>query len=145
MKYTTEVTINLPREQVIAIFDDPEKLKKWQPTLVKYEHLSGDVGQPGSQTLLAYDTNGRKMQITETVVSRNLPDELTFTFDASGVHNVVRNRFIALDASTTKWIMENDFQFSGFMVIMSLFLGRAFRNQTKSDMERFKEFAEGIA
>ena len=33
MKYTTEVTIELPREQVIPLFDSTENLYKWQEGL----------------------------------------------------------------------------------------------------------------
>jgi len=30
MKYTSEVTINLPRDRVVELFDDPDNLPKWQ-------------------------------------------------------------------------------------------------------------------
>lgn len=40
MKYRTEITIDLPREQVIEIFDDPDNLPKWQPGLGSFEPLS---------------------------------------------------------------------------------------------------------
>ena len=44
MKYTCEITIDLPRERVVEIFDDSEKLPKWMPGLKRFEHLSGDPG-----------------------------------------------------------------------------------------------------
>ena len=40
-------------------------------------------------------------------------------------------------------VMENDFKFSGLMVLMGIFMRGAFPKQTIKDMTRFKEFAEG--
>ncbi|MEL6150409.1 MAG: SRPBCC family protein [Chloroflexota bacterium] len=141
MKYETEVTIHLPRERVVTLLDDPNNLSKWQPALRSVEHIEGEVAQPGSKTRLVYDMRGREVVMIETIVSHNLPDEMSFTFEADGVHNMVQNTFYA-EGERTRWVMGNQFQFSGFMRVMSLFMGGAFRKQTREDMERFKEFAE---
>lgn len=93
MQYTTEVMINLPRQRVIELFDDPDSLQKWQPGLKSFEHLSGEPGQPGSKSKLVYDMNGRKIEMIETITRRDLPDEFSGTYDAPGVHNVIVNRF----------------------------------------------------
>ena len=41
MKYITEVSIQVPREKVIALYDNTDKLYQWQPGLKSYTHLSG--------------------------------------------------------------------------------------------------------
>lgn len=142
MRYKTEVVINLPRKRVIELFDSFENLQKWQEGLVSFEHISGDPGQPGTKTRLLYDMGRRRMEMIETIIKRDLPDEFSGTYDASGVHNIVRNTFYD-EGKQTRWELDSEFQFRGFMRVMSLFIpGSRFRQQTRSSMEAFKRFAE---
>ncbi len=85
MKYSGEVIINLPRERVIELFDNPGNMPKWQPGLQSFEPLSGEPGQPGAQSKLVYDMNGRRVEMVETIVTRNLPDEFSGTYKAKDV------------------------------------------------------------
>ncbi len=142
MKYTCELIINLPRQRMIEIFDNPDNMHKWQPGLVSFEHLSGEPGQPGAKSKLLYDMNGRKMEMIETIVSRDLPDSFTGTYDADVVHNIIENHFYVDGPASTRWVMDTEFQFSGFMRIASKFMGGAFRKQSMEFMQNFKEFAE---
>lgn len=143
MRYTEEIIIDLPRERVIKLFDSFENLKQWQEGLTEIEHLSGEPGKPGAQTRLLYDMGRRKLEMIETIISRNLPDEFSGTYDAQGVHNIVRNTFYP-QGETTRWLMDCEFQFRGFMRIMAFFMRQgSFRKQTRKGMESFKRFAEG--
>ncbi len=142
MKYTSEVTINLPREKVIELFDSVENLKKWQPGLESFEAISGTPGQPGAKSRLVYDMNGRKIEMVETVTSRNLPDEFSGTYEADGVFNRIANRFYDVNGKT-RWVTENEFTFTTLMMkLMGLLMPFMFRRQTQKDMNRFKDFAE---
>ena len=143
MKYTCELLVNLPRQRMIELFDNPDNMRKWQPGLVSFEHLSGEPGQPGAKSKLLYDMNGRKMEMVETIVNRELPDIFTGTYDADGVHNIVENHFYVDGPASTRWVMDTEFQFSGFMRIASKFMGGIFRKQSMEFMQNFKEFAEG--
>ena len=142
MKYTTEVTINLPRQRVIELFDDPDNMAKWQPGLLSFEPISGEPGQPGAKSRLRYDMNGRKMEMIETITSRNLPDEFAGIYDAKGVHNIIVNRFYEDGPDRTRWVTENEFQFSGIMMLFGLFMPGSFRKQSLETMNDFKAFAE---
>lgn len=142
MKYTCELVVNLPRQRMIEIFDNPDNMHKWQPGLVSFEHLSGEPGQPGATSKLRYDMNGRKVEMIETIVSRELPDIFTGTYDADGVHNIVENHFYVDGPASTRWVMDTEFQFSGFMRIASKLMGGVFRKQSMEFMQNFKEFAE---
>ena len=144
MKYSCEITIDLARDKVIEIFDSTENLYKWQPTLESFEHLSGEPGQAGAKSRLVYDTNGRKMEMIETITGRNLPDDMSFTYEAKNVKNWVVNRFSEEAPGKTRWVMDNVFKCSGFMAVVA-FVGRgAFPKQTLKDMNRFKDFAEAV-
>ena len=142
MKYQCEITVNLPRQRMIELFDSFENLKLWQEGLESIEHLSGEPGQPGATTRLVYDMGRRRMTMIETITARSMPDEFSGTYDAPGVHNIVRNRFYD-EGETTRWTMETEFQFRGLMRLMQLIMPESrFRKQTRSSMEAFKRFAE---
>lgn len=142
MEYTVELVIDLPRDRVIELFDNPDNLPKWQEGLQSFEHLSGDLGQPGAKSRLLYDMGNRKVEMIETIEVRSLPDEFTGIYEASGVWNRVVNRFYEEGDSRTRWQLETEFRFSGYMKILSLFMRSGFPKQTRQMMESFETFAE---
>lgn len=142
MEYTCEITINLPRERVVELFDDPDNLKKWQPGLESFELISGEQGQPGAKSRLVFDEGKRKLEMIETITDRNLPDEFSGIFETKGVKNISRHFFFEDGPDKTRWVNENEFQFSGMMKIMAFFMRGAFPKQTQSFLEKFKNFAE---
>ncbi len=142
MKYSTEVTINRPRQQVVELFDNPELMPKWQKGFISMAQISGEPGQAGAKANLVYDMNGRKIEMVETIITRSLPDEFTATYEAKGVHNVVANRFYEDGPDKTRWVMANEFNFTGFMKLIGMLMPGSFRKQTLDDMNRFKAFAE---
>lgn len=142
MKYTCELNINKPREKVIELFDNVDNMKKWQPELISFEHISGEPGQVGAKSKLKYKMGKREVDMIETITVRDLPDEFSGTYEAKGVYNTMVNKFESVDENTTKWWAESDFKFSGFMSIMSIFMGGAMRKQTETFMTRFKDFVE---
>ncbi len=142
MKYTVDILIKLPRNRVIELFDNPDNLFKWQPELKKFEPISGEPGQSGSKSRLVYDMNGRNLEMIETIIKYDLPEEFSATYDAKNVHNHVVNRFTEEGESLTRWSNENVFEFSGFMKLVGFFMKGAFPKQTLKDMNSFKIFAE---
>ena len=142
MRYEIETILNLPRDRVIELFDSFENLKEWQEGLISHEHLSGEPGQTGAKTQLLYNMGKRRVEMIETIITRNMPDEFSATYDASGVHNIVRNYFHD-QGDTTRWVLDSDFHFHGYMRIMSIFMpSSVFKKQTRQTMESFKKFAE---
>lgn len=145
MKYKNEVIIDLPREKVIALFDNPDNLKHWQDGLVSFEHISGTPGEVGAKARLKYLMGKREVILIETVTSKNLPEEFSGTYESKGVWNKVENHFYALDSNTTKWKAITEFKMSGFMKILGWLMPGSFKKQTKKMMDAFKHFAEGQA
>lgn len=143
MQYTTEITIDLPRERVIELFDNPENLPKWQPGLVSFEPLSGTTGQPGARSKLIYDMGKRRIEMIETITRRDLPDAFDGTYETKGVYNEIQNRFTDLGNGQTKWVSHTTFRFTGLMKLMGWFMAGAFKRQSYKFMEQFKSFAEG--
>ena len=142
MRYQMETIIERPRSRVIELFDSFDNMKDWQEGLVSAEHLSGEAGQPGAKTRLVYDMGKRRIDMIETIIRRDLPDEFSGTYDAQGVHNIISNRFVD-EGQVTRWIVDSEFQFSGWMRLMSLFMpARTFKKQTGKHMQDFKRYCE---
>ena len=143
MHYICEISIDKPRDEVIKQFDNPDNMKYWQKGLKSFEHLSGEAGKNGAESLLRYKMGKRELEMIETITFNGFPEEFHSNYQTKGVTNFQKNYFKE-EGTKTKWISENEFRFSGFMKLMSFFMGKpAFRKQTMSYMEDFKSFAEG--
>ena len=143
MKYSKEVTINLPRKKVVELFDNPDNMSKWQDGLISFETISGKPGQPGSKSRLRYKMGKREIEMVETIVKRNLPNEFTGTYEARNVWNLVENFFEEVDKHTTRWTLKTEFRVRGFMRILAFLMPGMFKKQTLKNMLDFKKFAEG--
>lgn len=144
MKYTNEISINLPVHKVIFYFDNPDNLLLWQEGLISFEHQSGEPGQPGAISILKYKSGKREIEMIETIKVRNLPEEFSGTYTMKGIVNNIHNSFEEVDANTTKWISTSDFQIKGhfFMKIMAFLFPGLFKKQSLKFMKAFKDFAE---
>lgn len=142
LKYTSEITINLPRQRVVELMDDPNNLPHWQPGFISMEHISGTPGEEGAQSRMKYDMGGRKVKMIETVVKRDLPNEMTLTFETKGVYNKQHNAFVEVDANTTKWISHSTFKMGGFMKLFEWFMPGSFKKESMKYLKQFKAFAE---
>ena len=96
----------------------------------------------GGVSRMKFNEGWRDVEMIETIQENNLPDSFVAIYEAGGVHNVNKNRFEAVGAKQTRWVQDTEFTFSGFMRIMALFMGGAFKNQTQKTMDAFKAFAE---
>ena len=143
LEYDTTIVIDLPREQVIALFDDPANLPKWQKGLQSLEPVSGEPGQVGAKSKLVYQMGKRRMEMIETITRRDLPDAFDGTYDVEGVHNIVENRFSELGQDRTLWESRNIFEMNNVaMKIMAFLMPGMFRKQSQKYAEDFKAFAE---
>ncbi|MGI9519635.1 MAG: SRPBCC family protein [Pirellulaceae bacterium] len=141
--YTIDVEINLPRDRVIELFDNPDNLFKWQTGLQSFEHLSGEPGQPGATSKLVYLNGKHRIELIETVTHRNLPDEFNGTYAWGGGKNTLVNRFIELGPDKTKWESTCEYEFSSLMLkLMGILFPGKFREQNLMFMRNFKAFAE---
>ena len=141
--YTLEIEIAVPRARFIELFDNPDNLPKWQRGLQSFEHLSGEPGQPGARSRLVYVHRGCRMELIETILERNLPDEFNGRYEWKGGSNTLRNRFIELGPDRTKWESACAYEFSSLpMKVMALLMPGAFRKQNLAVMQHFKAFCE---
>lgn len=142
MKYSNEIIIDLSRDKVIALFEDPKNMVKWQDGFQELTHLTGQPGEVGATSKLKYQMGKRKVEMIETITVKDLPNEFSGTYEAKNVWNEVRNFFEELPDGKTKWRSDCEFRFSGFMKIMAWLMPGAFKKQSMKYLVAFKKFAE---
>ncbi|MGH1338502.1 MAG: SRPBCC family protein [Aureispira sp.] len=145
MKFHIETVVDIPFATLIELFENPENLHRWQPSVISFKLLSGVIGQEGAVSELYYDMMVKKITMKETIIKRDLPDLFILRYDADGVSNTVTNNFKQIAENKTRWIMQNNFKFAGIMKYAAMPLKGVFKKQTELTMERFKKFAEQIS
>ncbi|HSI88053.1 MAG TPA: SRPBCC family protein [Pyrinomonadaceae bacterium] len=142
MKFSVSIEIDKPIDEVIRLFDDPDNLVKWMEGLQSFEHLEGIPGEVGAKSKLRFKSGKRDFEMIETITERDLPRSFTGTYEAKGVHNIVRNEFEPLGDGRTLYTSHNEFQFRGMMKLIALLMPGVFRKQSMKFLEAFKRFAE---
>ena len=142
MKHKSEVLIGADRATVWRLFDNPDNMMKWQPTLKSFMHRTGTPGEPDAVAELIYDEKGREVVMTETITARREPDFLAGTYETKWGTAVIVNHFEETGDGSTRWVSYCNHTFKGFMKVMALFVAKSIRRRTETDMERFKLFVE---
>lgn len=143
MKYTLEIIIKSPREEVIKKLDNIDNIKHWQRGLVSAEHLSGSPGEVGAKMKLSYKFGKRQMDLIETITKRDFPDEFNATYETKDMHNTIQNIFEETPEGYTQWTSHSEFTPSSFILRVMIFLmPGAFKKQSKKYLEDFKDFVE---
>lgn len=141
MKTRHEVLIDAPRDVVWALFDDPESMPDWQPTLRSITPKEGTPGQPGAVAELVYDENGREVRMIETITERREPDFTACIYTSRFGKTIIVNHFE--DAGDqTRWVVYANHFFKGMMKLMSIFFAKSIRERTENDLQRFKLLVE---
>jgi hypothetical protein len=143
MKYKLDLIINKPRSQVWQVFNDPEKIKRWQPSLVEVRLLSGTQGQPGAESRLTFTEKEREFSLVETITQRQEPECLEQRYENQFAINTVRHQFAARGPEETLWIAETEYCFKTLLMkIMGPLYRKNLAARTRRDMEHFKKLVE---
>lgn len=144
MKFTLELAIHKPRAEVWEVFDDPENLKKWQPSLVSVETLQGTQGQPGAISKLTFREHEREFSLRETIIRREAPERLDQLYENNFADNIVRNTFTEQGAEQTLWVVETEYKFKTLIMrLLGPLIKKNLVARTRLDVERFKNMMEG--
>ncbi len=145
MKYECRIEIELPRSEVVALFDGSHNLHAWQPGLLSYEQVTGEPGMPGATSRLRYRVGRRVLEMVETIIRRDPPAEFSVTYEVGNVWNRVENFFEEAGPGRTPWIARNEFRCRGWMRVMAFLAPGRFSKETEKYMLGFRDFAEGRA
>lgn len=142
MKYTVEIDINKPIDEIVELFNNTEHYFKWMQGLQSIEPLSGELGAVGSKSVYKFKMDKREIEMTETIIENNLPEAFITSYEAKGVYNIVSNGFKKIDEQNTKYISKQEFRFKGFMKIIGFLMPGSFKKQSMTYLKAFKQFAE---
>lgn len=144
MKFSYSVDINAPREKVVKLFNNTGHYPQWFASFVSYEQLSGNYAEVGAKARVMFKNN---MEITETILVNNLPQEKTMLSEHKHMTNTMKNTFDVIDENITRYTVEIEYtKFVGFMPkLMSKLFPSIFKNGTKKMADDFKKFVEKTA
>lgn len=143
-RFTCIVDIDLPRDRVIELFDDPGNMKHWQDGFESFEHVAGNPGETGAQAIIRYNMRGKKFELLETVIKRDVPREFHGTYEGDWGKNSMDNYFEEIGQTKTRWRAEVEYtQVNSLMMnIMNFLMPGMARKQTQKWLNQFKVFAE---
>lgn len=142
MKSTHETVINRSRQRVLDLIMDPANFPKWQPGVKTFRLLSGEQGQPGARAKVVIETHGVKLEMTETIVERRLPDVYALRYEGKGVKNLVENRFYEDGPDRTRWVLTNTVDVGLMIAVAAPMINEIITKQNRDSMQAFKAFAE---
>jgi len=139
MKFTCNVEIDESREEVIKLFDNPDSIQYLQDGFVSLECLSGTPRDEVAISRVTY----KRVELLETSITRNLPEEFHGSYEVSCGKNTVYNYFEKL-GDKTKWTAEVEYlETLGIMMrLMKTIMLGLFKKQPQKWMDQFKIFVE---
>lgn len=140
LKYSFEIEIKRPLDEVISLFSNRDHLNNWQKGLLSCEALPSLDGH--ERYLLMFSMGRRKMKITETILKNDLPEYYDVNYKVKGAQHTMYNSFYSNGRNATKWVSEVEYKFSGLMHILARFNKSGFEQQSLWYMRSFKLFAE---
>jgi len=144
MEYSYSLTIDAPIEKVVSLFDNKDNLKNWQDGFESYTHLSGEPGKPGAKAMLVYRNGKHEIKLTETILTNDLPTEISGHYEHAHGSNTLANTFKGLPDNKTQYTTKiANPKAKGFMPkLMLAMMSGVYRKHTEKWANQFKKFAE---
>jgi hypothetical protein len=145
MKYSCVIEINLPIKKTVELWNNKDYFKEWQDDFCSIELISGTHNYKGSKSRLLF-VGKRKIELVETILSIDLPNEKTALYEHVHMSNTQCSRFISIGKNKTKYISEVEYiKFNGILIkaLAMVFPGK-FKSQSQKWMNQFKAFAEKL-
>lgn len=144
MKFTCTVLIDKPREVVVDFFTNVDHMHEYQEGFQQKELLSGTAWEEGAVSKLYYQNGQRKMELTETILRNDLPNEFLASYFHTHTENTMRSIFTPLGSEQTRYDAEVHYTaFKGIVVkIMAFLFPFFFKKQVQKWLTNFKHFLE---
>ncbi len=144
MKHTGSIEIAKPRDEVVRYFADPQFLGEYQDGFVRKELISGEEGKDGAVSKMYYKYGNRDMELTETILSNQLPESFESSYHHKHMDNFMRCKFVAIDQSNTRYDFEFEYTRINWIMpkLISLLFPGMYRKQGEKWMRQFRDFVE---
>lgn len=144
MKFTGSIEINLSKNKLAELFADPRYLAEYQDGFIRKEVIEGVEGKEKTISKMYYQYRKREMEITETIVSNQLPDSFEGFYHHKHMDNTMKCNFTELDENITQYTYEVEYTRVNWILpkLMTILFPAMFKKQVDKWMKQFKEFAE---
>ncbi|RMA66301.1 SRPBCC family protein [Ulvibacter antarcticus] len=144
MKFKGLIDIDQPREKVVALFKDPKYLGEYQEGFIRKEYINGLKGENGAVSKVFYKHGKGEMELTETIISNNLPESFYASYQHKHMDNTLKSTFTSLSPTKTRYETQGEYTaFRGFIPkMLGLFFPKMFEKQAQKWLNNFKVFAE---
>ncbi len=144
MKFSCQVEINAPIDQVLELFVNPDNLKEWQDGFISHDHVSGNPGEKDAKSKFIYKSGRNTIELIETIRINKLPEEFLALYEAKQMINTMSSSFTQIDESKTLYTSNLEYiSFHGFLPkLMAKLAPSMFQKQTQKWLDQFKEFVE---
>ncbi|MBL4585986.1 MAG: hypothetical protein JKX84_02865 [Flavobacteriales bacterium] len=142
MKFQSEIEIDRNIKDVSGVFGNAENTLKWLEGLHSAELISGIYGEVGAKCKVVFESAAGKMEMTETVTLRNLPEQYATTYEGVGYFSWSNHYFEEIDGNTTRYILEQEVELHGAFKAAGFLLKGTIRRQLEKTVVSFKRFTE---
>jgi uncharacterized protein YndB with AHSA1/START domain len=142
MKVEHVVEIDRPRDEVWAVFDDPDLMVEWQGNLLSYEQAEGASDEIGSVSLQTVKNVGVKQELTVTLLERTAPELSSSRYEGAQVPFTVVNTFSELDDGSTEWHAELEVRLGLVQKALAPILKPIMSELVQRNGRDFKKFVE---
>lgn len=144
-KYTTEVSIDRPLEEVFKLFNDKQKTKNWIPEIKSVEAIDEKPGKIDSTyKVVLTNVNGQEVIMKEKILTFSPNEKLVINYYVDGM--LKKNDFtFASKGSKTLITQASTCKSTQYMMnCMFPFFKSKFKAQDQGYLNSFKTYAESL-
>ncbi|MDO6812139.1 SRPBCC family protein [Tenacibaculum soleae] len=142
VKYTVEIEVDKPIEEVFKKFEDTDLMKQWLPDVKSIEILEEKPGKVGSTYTMVVENNGQEIKMIEKITAYIPNKKITFQFHSDQMVKTDDYNFIA-NGNTTKIVQNCGVNSKSYMsACMFPYFKGTFKSLSLNYMNQFKKIAE---
>jgi len=142
IRFTQQITIRRPVDEVFRAYTDPGQLAAWQPGLSDVEPNATVKGIDQPVTRLKYKLGRRAMIVIQSVKSATAPNRYSVEYMMKGMRHTVAHTFEAKGPQETAWTAVSEIRFSGLMRLFGRRMRAGLEEQGRILMRNFKGYLE---
>lgn len=144
MKFSGSIIIDQPKDLVTAYFANPAYLKEYQDGFVKKVLEKGEQGNDGAISTMYYQSGKHKMELTETIVSNQLPDSFEAFYSHKHMDNTMKCRFTSLENGSTRYDVAVEYTRINWVMprLMAMLFPGMYKRPARKWLDNFKRFVE---
>ncbi|CAM1347232.1 SRPBCC family protein [Tenacibaculum insulae] len=142
VKYTTEIEINKPINEVFALFENPKTIKEWMPEIKSIETIEEKATKIGSTYKMVVENQGQEITMIEKITAYKINQKITFQFDSNQMLKTDDFNFSS-NGSTTKIVQHSSVEAKGYLMgCMFPYFKSTLKDLSLGYMKDFKKIAE---